>query len=60
MILISHRLANVVDADQIYVLDKGRLTESGTHDSLIRLGGTYAALYGAQQELEAYGREVRA
>ena len=60
VILISHRLANVVDADQIYVLDKGCLTESGTHDSLIRLGGTYAALYGAQQELEAYGREVRA
>jgi len=54
MILISHRLANVVGADNIYVLDKGNVVENGDHNTLLTLGGTYAKLWNAQQELENY------
>ena len=59
VILISHRLANVVDADRIYVMDRGTAVESGTHSQLLARQGVYAALYTAQQTLEAYGREVQ-
>ena len=54
VILISHRLANVADADNIYVLDKGDVAESGTHADLLVRKGVYAALWNAQQELEHY------
>lgn len=47
-IIISHRISTVRDADQIVVLDAGRLVEKGTHDELIRLGGHYAELYKKQ------------
>ena len=56
VILISHRLANVVDADTIYVFDKGNIVENGKHDDLVSLNGTYAKLWNAQQELEKYTR----
>ncbi len=59
VILISHRLANVVDADRIYVLDQGRVAEQGTHAQLLQRQGTYAALWNAQQSLENYGKVVR-
>lgn len=54
VILISHRLANVVKADQIYVVEKGSIVESGNHSTLIKKQGAYHALYMAQQELEKY------
>ena len=54
VILISHRLANVVGADNIYVLDKGNIVENGNHDALLAANGTYAKLWNAQQELENY------
>ena len=54
VILISHRLANVVGADTIYVLDKGNPVESGTHHTLLERNATYAKLWNAQQELEQY------
>ena len=47
-IIISHRISTVRDADQIVVLDAGRLVEKGTHDELIRLGGHYAELHKKQ------------
>ena len=47
-ILIAHRLSAVRDADYIYVLDHGRVVEEGIHDDLVRLGGTYAALWKLQ------------
>jgi ATP-binding cassette subfamily B multidrug efflux pump len=47
-IIISHRISTVRDADQIVVLDAGRVVEKGRHDELIRLGGHYAELYKKQ------------
>lgn len=55
VILISHRLANVTEADQILVLAGGRVVERGRHEELVGTGGTYARLWHAQQELEGYG-----
>lgn len=57
VILISHRLANVTDADRIYVIDSGNVTESGTHNALLSKNGDYARLWNAQQSLENYGKD---
>ena len=54
VILISHRLANVTGADNIYVLEQGRVAEQGRHTQLLAAGGCYARLWQAQQELECY------
>lgn len=47
-IIVAHRLSTIVSADQIYVLDKGQIIESGNHDSLLEKQGAYAALWQAQ------------
>lgn len=47
-IVIAHRLATILAADKILVLDKGRLVESGTHSELLAQGGLYASLYETQ------------
>ena len=54
VILISHRLANVIKADQIYVVEKGAIVETGNHTTLLGKKGVYHTLYQAQQELEKY------
>ena len=58
VILISHRLANVVPADRIYVMEAGRVTESGTHALLLQNHGGYEKLWKAQQVLENFGKEA--
>ncbi|MEU0386914.1 ABC transporter ATP-binding protein [Streptomyces chartreusis] len=50
VVLISHRLSTVRRADRIVLLDGGRITESGTHDELTALGGSYAKLFAIQAE----------
>ncbi len=47
-LVVAHRLSTVRDADQILVLEDGRVVERGTHDELLDLGGRYAALWGVQ------------
>lgn len=59
VILISHRLANVVKSDRIYLLEQGRVIQWGTHDELMAQGGPYRELFQHQQELENYGRRGR-
>ena len=54
VILISHRLANVAGADNIYALDRGTIVESGSHSQLLAANRAYAKLWNAQQELENY------
>ena len=58
VIVISHRLANVVPADLIYYMEKGRLVESGTHAALMARNGGYAKLYTTQKDLEEGYAEV--
>jgi ABC-type multidrug transport system fused ATPase/permease subunit len=60
VLLISHRLANSVHADCIYLMEGGRIMESGRHTELLKHGGAYARLYNEQRELEHYAREETA
>ena len=60
VILISHRLANVVKADCIYVVKNGEITEFGNHKKLLEQEGDYSRLFKAQQELEKYTSPKRA
>jgi ATP-binding cassette subfamily B protein len=50
IIFISHRLSTTKMADKIFMFDNGRLTESGSHDDLLNLGGKYAEMYRMQAE----------
>lgn len=56
VVLISHRLANVVESKCIYMMKDGRIAERGTHAELMAGNGSYAALYRSQKELEEYGK----
>ncbi len=59
VILISHRLANVVGADNIYVMEKGNVVENGNHKNLLLEHGVYERLWNAQQKLENYSKGER-
>lgn len=54
VVLITHRLGSVRNADRIYLLHKGELTEQGTHDELMTAGGRYAELYRLQADMYAH------
>lgn len=60
IILVSHRLANVVKSDRIYMMKEGCIVETGTHEKLMEQNGDYANLYRSQMELEQYGKEAMA
>lgn len=60
VIVISHRLANTVTADRIYVLADGTLAERGTHEKLLEKRGVYASLWNTQQALEHIEKEETA
>jgi subfamily B ATP-binding cassette protein HlyB/CyaB len=55
VLIIAHRLSTVRHADRIFTLDRGRLVEDGTHDTLIKTGGRYAALHRLQGGLYEVG-----
>lgn len=57
IVLISHRLANVVHSDRIYTIEGGTVAEYGTHEELLSNGGVYSKLWNAQQILENVGKE---
>lgn len=59
ILLISHRLANVVTSDRIYMLEDGIIVQEGSHQELMEEGGAYKTLYCHQSKLEAYGKEHR-
>ena len=57
VVVISHRLANIKNADKIYVLEKGYIVESGNHDNLMKNNSVYANLYTNQEKLEDIYKE---
>ncbi|WP_410687296.1 ABC transporter ATP-binding protein/permease [Avibacterium paragallinarum] len=56
IIMISHRLANAINADQIYVLQQGNLIEQGTHRQLMAKQGAYSRMFNQQKQLEAVSK----
>ena len=57
VVVISHRLANIKNADKIYVLEKGYIVENGNHDNLMKNNSVYANLYTNQEKLEDIYKE---
>ena len=58
-LIVAQRLSTVMHADQIIMLDKGRIVEQGTHDELVRQGGRYANLWRLQTDQEVPEEDIR-
>ncbi len=56
VIMITHRLMNVIDADRIYCMEKGKVSGAGTHTELLKTDTVYRSLWNTQKELEEYGK----
>ena len=54
VIVVAHRLSTIVGADQILVLERGRIAERGTHEELLADAGVYARMWNSQEQLSAY------
>ena len=52
LIVIAHRLSTIIDADKIFVIDDGRIHDSGTHEELLSRGGLYSAMWKAHEEVK--------
>ncbi len=59
VLVISHRLANITGADTIYVMEKGKIVQSGTHTELLSHHGVYETLWTSQQSLEQYTQQTK-
>lgn len=54
VVVVAHRLSTIVDANQILVLERGRIAERGTHGELLAADGAYARMWNSQEQLSAY------
>ncbi|MCC2113487.1 MAG: metal ABC transporter permease, partial [Hyphomicrobiales bacterium] len=59
-LVIAHRLSTVIGADEIIVLEKGRIVERGRHDDLLRQDGLYASMWNRQREAAEAEEKLRA
>jgi ATP-binding cassette subfamily B protein len=59
VIVIAHRLGTIIGADNILVLDHGRIAESGSHKELLRKGGWYARMYDEQNDEQKKAKNWR-